>query len=168
MPRIAIHAFCETPDTTVLLERAAVDRRLAKTHLTVHMGGLAKAVDHFQNAATPNLVIIETLDSGDELFAQLGELAEVCDPSTKVIIIGRANDIGLYRELMRQGISPQAACEEAIRRIARKQKGYEDFQVGFLALNREGGIGAYAIQPGFSYALTREGVHEVVKAASLL
>lgn len=105
VPRISIHAFCETPDTTALLERAAVDRRLSKTHLTVHMGGMAKAVDHFQGAATPNLIIVETLDGGQELFAQLGELAEVCDPSTKVIIVGRANDIGLYRELMRQGIS---------------------------------------------------------------
>ena len=105
VPRISIHAFCETPDTTALLERAAVDRRLSKTHLTVHMGGLAKAVDHFQTAATPNLIIVETLDGGPELFALLGELAEVCDPSTKVIILGRANDIGLYRELMRQGIS---------------------------------------------------------------
>ena len=105
VPRISIHAFCETPDTTALLERAAVDRRLSKTHLTVHMGGLAKAVDHFQTAATPNLIIVETLDGGSELFALLGELAEVCDPSTKVIVLGRANDIGLYRELMRQGIS---------------------------------------------------------------
>ncbi|MEK7266364.1 MAG: hypothetical protein AAB227_09730 [Pseudomonadota bacterium] len=105
VPRISIHAFCETPDTTALLERAAVDRRLSKTHLTVHMGGLAKAVDHFQTAATPNLIIVETLDGGAELFALLGELAEVCDPSTKVIVLGRANDIGLYRELMRQGIS---------------------------------------------------------------
>jgi len=105
VPRISIHAFCETPDMTALLERAAVDRRLSKTHLTVHMGGLAKAVDHFQTAATPNLIIVETLDGGSELFALLGELAEVCDPSTKVIILGRANDIGLYRELMRQGIS---------------------------------------------------------------
>ncbi len=105
VPRISIHAFCETPDTTVLLERAAVDRRLSKTHLTVHMGGLAKAVDHFQTAATPNLIIVETLDGGSELFGQLAELAEVCDPSTKVVLIGRANDIGLYRELMRQGIS---------------------------------------------------------------
>ncbi len=105
VPRISIHAFCETPDTTSLLEKAAVDRRLSKTHLTVHMGGLAKAVDHFQTAATPNLIIVETLGGGPELFAQLGELAEVCDPSTKVILIGRANDIGLYRELMRQGIS---------------------------------------------------------------
>jgi pilus assembly protein CpaE len=105
VPRISIHAFCETPDATALLERAAVDRRLSKAHLTVHMGGLAKAIDHFQSASTPNLVIIETLDAGAELFAQLGELAEVCDPSTKVILIGRANDIALYRELMRQGIS---------------------------------------------------------------
>lgn len=105
VPRISIHAFCETPDTTALLEKAAVDRRLSKTHLTVHMGGLAKAVDHFQSASTPNLIIVETLGGGPDLFAQLGELAEVCDPSTKVIIIGRANDIGLYRELMRQGIS---------------------------------------------------------------
>lgn len=105
VPRISIHAFCETPDTTALLERAAVDRRLSKTHLTVHMGGLAKAVDHFQTASTPNLIIVETLDGGAELFGQLAELAEVCDPSTKVVLIGRANDIGLYRELMRQGIS---------------------------------------------------------------
>ncbi|MFN3958362.1 MAG: CpaE family protein [Parvularculaceae bacterium] len=105
VPRISIHAFCETPETTALLERAAVDRRLAKTHMTMHMGGLPKAVDHFQSASTPNLILIEALDGGETLFAQLGELAEVCDPSTKVIVIGRANDIGLYRELMRQGVS---------------------------------------------------------------
>ncbi len=105
VPRISIHAFCETPETTALLERAAVDRRLAKTHLTMHMGGLPKAVDHFQSASTPNLIIVEALEGGETLFAQLGELAEVCDPTTKVVILGRANDIGLYRELMRQGIS---------------------------------------------------------------
>jgi pilus assembly protein CpaE len=105
VPRISIHAFCETPETTALLERAAVDRRLSKTHMTMHMGGLPKAVDHFQSASTPNLIVIEALDGGDSLFALLAELAEVCDPSTKVIVLGRANDIGLYRELMRQGIS---------------------------------------------------------------
>ncbi len=105
VPRISIHAFCESPRITALLEKAAIDRRLAKTHLTVHMGGLAKAIDHFQDATTPNLILIETLDGGDRLFAQLGELAEVCDPSTKVIVIGDVNDITLYRELMNQGVS---------------------------------------------------------------
>ncbi|GJL93903.1 MAG: pilus assembly protein CpaE [Hyphococcus sp.] len=105
VPRISIHAFCETPATTALLEKAAVDRRLSKAHLTIHMGGLAKAVDQFQGAATPNLIILETMADGAAIFAQLAELAEVCDPSTKVVIIGQVNDIILYRELIRQGIS---------------------------------------------------------------
>ncbi|MEX0646105.1 MAG: pilus assembly protein CpaE [Parvularculaceae bacterium] len=105
VPRIAIHAFCETPAITSILEQAAVDRRLSKTHITMHMGGLAKAVDHFQTAATPNLIIVETVERGASLLAQLAELAQVCDPSTKVIVIGRVNDIALYRELIRQGVS---------------------------------------------------------------
>jgi pilus assembly protein CpaE len=71
----------------------------------MHMGGLAKAIDHFQSAATPNLIIVETVEGGPTLFAQLGELAQVCDPSTRVIVVGRVNDIALYRELMRQGVS---------------------------------------------------------------
>ena len=105
VPRISIHAFCESPATTALLEKASVDRRLAKTHLTIHMGGITKAVDQFQSAATPNLIILETMASGSEIFAQLNELAEVCDPSTKVVIVGQVNDIILYRELIRQGVS---------------------------------------------------------------
>lgn len=105
VPRISIHAFCETPETTALLEKASVDRRLSKAHLTMHMGGIAKAIEHFSSAATPNLIILETNEGGPALFAQLGELSEVCDPSTKVVIIGRVNDIALYRELVRQGIS---------------------------------------------------------------
>jgi len=60
----------------------------------------------------------------------------------------------LVVELMRQGRSPQQACEEAVRRIVRKRmKTAKDLQVGFLALNRHGDVGAYAIQKGFTYAV---------------
>jgi len=60
----------------------------------------------------------------------------------------------LVVELMRQGRSPQQACEEAVRRIVRKRmKSAKDLQVGFLALNRHGDVGAYAIQKGFTYAV---------------
>ncbi|MBT8472656.1 MAG: AAA family ATPase [Marinicaulis sp.] len=105
VPRISIHAFCESPATTSLLEKAAVDRRLNKAHLTIHLGGISKAVDQFQTTSTPNLIILETTAAGSEIFQQLNALAEVCDPSTKVVIIGQVNDIILYRELIRQGIS---------------------------------------------------------------
>lgn len=60
----------------------------------------------------------------------------------------------LVVELMRQGRSPTAACQEAVRRIlARKTVRASDFQVGFLAINKAGEIGAWAVQKGFTYAV---------------
>src|SRR5690606_3016365 len=67
-------------------------------------------------------------------------------------------------ELMRNGRSPQNACEEAVGRIVRKHKSIENLQVGFLALDRKGNFGAFSIYQGFSYALTYEGRHELAGA----
>ncbi len=55
-------------------------------------------------------------------------------------------------ELMRAGKSPQQACEIAVQRIVAKQPDYADFQVGFLAMNRQGDVGAYALHDGFQFA----------------
>ncbi|MFK8006715.1 MAG: isoaspartyl peptidase/L-asparaginase family protein [Saprospiraceae bacterium] len=57
----------------------------------------------------------------------------------------------LVVELMRQGRTPQEACEEAVMRIVKKQK-YQDFQIGYLAMNKKGEVGSYCIHPGFNYA----------------
>ena len=59
----------------------------------------------------------------------------------------------LVVELMRQGRSPQDACKEAVARILKKKPHAKDIQVGFLAINKRGEVGAWAIQKGFSYAL---------------
>jgi N4-(beta-N-acetylglucosaminyl)-L-asparaginase len=59
----------------------------------------------------------------------------------------------LVVELMRQGRSPQAACEEAVARILKRKPAAKELQVGFLAINKRGEVGAWAIQSGFSYAL---------------
>ncbi len=60
----------------------------------------------------------------------------------------------LVVELMRQGRSPQEACEEAVHRVNKKQGARaKEIQVGFIAINRLGDHGAYCLQPGFSYAL---------------
>ncbi|UJP63351.1 N(4)-(beta-N-acetylglucosaminyl)-L-asparaginase [Mongoliitalea daihaiensis] len=60
----------------------------------------------------------------------------------------------LIVELMRQGRSPQEACEEAVRRlISKNRKDLDDLQVGFLAFNKDGEYGAYALRQGFTYAL---------------
>jgi pilus assembly protein CpaE len=105
VPRISIHAFCEYPDTGAAMQRAGGDRRLSKAHLQVQLGGINAALEHYTGQITPNLLIVETKLNGEEALAELDRLAEVCDPATKVIVVGRVNDVELYRELMRRGAS---------------------------------------------------------------
>jgi N4-(beta-N-acetylglucosaminyl)-L-asparaginase len=66
----------------------------------------------------------------------------------------------LIVELMRQGKSPQEACEEAIKRIVEKNPSYKDFQVGYIAVNKKGEVGAYAIHEYFSYTLFQDDANE--------
>lgn len=58
----------------------------------------------------------------------------------------------LIVELMRQGRTPQEACEEAVKRLVTKSKNIQDIQAGFLAINKYGETGAYAVHPGFNFA----------------
>jgi N4-(beta-N-acetylglucosaminyl)-L-asparaginase len=68
----------------------------------------------------------------------------------------------LMVELMRNGYSPQEACEEGIRRIIEKIPDYKNFQIGYLTVNKAGETGAYAIHKGFNYALFRDGKFELI------
>ena len=71
----------------------------------------------------------------------------------------------LIVELMRQGASPQEACEEGIARIVKKQN-YKDMQIGYLAINKKGEHGAYAVHPWFNYALHQEGKNRMIDSLS--
>jgi len=105
IPRISIQAFCETEGVSSPIERAGEDRRMSKAHLKIHMGGIATAIDFYNSAPTPNLIVLESRSEPKALMASLQQLSEFCDPSTKVVIIGHYNDVSLYRELIRSGIS---------------------------------------------------------------
>lgn len=105
VPRISIQAFCETEAVASPIGRVAEDRRMAKAQTRVYMGGVVAAIEFYQSAPTPNLIILEVNFSAEELFSHLNDLAEVCDPSTKVVLIGHQNDVALYRDLIKNGIS---------------------------------------------------------------
>ncbi|MDQ6610526.1 MAG: isoaspartyl peptidase/L-asparaginase, partial [Bacteroidota bacterium] len=71
-------------------------------------------------------------------------------------------------ELMRQGLSPEAACKKAVERIVRKQGvKSKDLQVGFIAVNKAGQFGGYALQKGFSYAVQTKTGSKVYDAKSI-
>lgn len=105
LPRISVQAFCESEGLLRVLERCGNDRRMARVNLRLTKGGIPGAIDAFTNSATPNLILLESTAERSALLADLDRFAEVCDPSTKVIIIGHRNDVALYRELIKNGVS---------------------------------------------------------------
>jgi len=72
----------------------------------------------------------------------------------------------LVVEFMRNGSSPQEACEKAINRLIKKHDNHKDFQVAIIALDKKGNYGSYAIQDGFDYALAHGDVNEIARAKS--
>lgn len=105
IPRVTIQAFCESEAVAQTLEACSRDRRMARAHVKVHMGGIPAAVEFYGSAPTPNLIVVETKLGGHQILAALTRLAEVCDSDTKVVVIGHSNDISLYRELIGNGVS---------------------------------------------------------------
>jgi len=105
LPRITIQAFCEHSQTAELVEQAVHDRRMSKVALTTHNGGLEGAIESYRSNPTPNLIIVETSLATDDIPLALDRLAEVCDATTRLIVLGHVNDVLLYRELIRSGVS---------------------------------------------------------------
>lgn len=88
---------------------------------------------------------------GAGLFVD-GEVGGACSTGTGELVI-RVVGSHTVVELMRQGVEPEAACQEAVRRILRFLPNPKDHQVGFLALRNDGVVGSAALQPGFNYAV---------------
>src|SRR5918997_1574686 len=105
VPRVTIQAFCETPGVAEVIEAAAGDRRMHKAHIKVQMGGGPAAVEAYRQAPTPNVIVIELPGDRFGILGHLDNLAEVCDEGTKVVVVGHVNDVVLYRDLTKRGVS---------------------------------------------------------------
>ena len=105
VPRIAIHVFAQRQDTLAAAERAGQDRRLSRATTQIRIGGIAAAVEAYRSEPTPPLIVVECLQDPQTLLLEVDQLAEVCDAGTKVVVVGATNDILLFRELMRRGVS---------------------------------------------------------------
>ncbi|NJN37123.1 MAG: CtpF protein [Nitrospiraceae bacterium] len=162
VPRISIHAFCEQPDTGAVIQRAGQDRRLAKAHLTVHMGGVFGAVEYFQDSSTPNVIMVETREQGAAILTELEKLAHVCDPGTKVVVIGGSNDITLYREMIRQGVNEYMVSPlnplQVIEAIASLYHGPATAPVGkvFAFVGARGGTGSSTVAHNTAWAIAED------------
>jgi pilus assembly protein CpaE len=160
-PRVSVQAFCETEPTATAVRSAGEDRRLAKAHLTVKMGGMATAIDTYHTQPTPNVIIIET-EGRNDILAGLDELASVCDPGTRVVVIGTTNDAAPYRELVRRGVSDYVVGPvvtlDVVRSICSLFSAAETVAVGRIiaVVGAKGGVGASTVAHNVAWAIARD------------
>ncbi len=160
LPKISIHAFCDRQETAAIINETTRDWRMKRTNVKIYMGGLVSAIEFYHKENTPGLILIESGMRGQELFAQLEELASVCDAGTKVVMIGAANDIRLYRQLMDKGISdylvPPFHPINLIRSLGELYSDPEKPFTGRVAafFGAKGGVGSSTIAHNIAWCLS--------------
>jgi pilus assembly protein CpaE len=161
-PRVSVQAFCETVETAAAIQSAGEDRRMAKAHLRIQMGGLVAAIEAYQSSPTPNVIILESENRDTDILDGLDQLAPVCDAATRVIIIGKMNDVGLYRELVRRGVSDYLIAPvntlQVVRAVCGLFSAPDAKPVGRIiaVVGAKGGVGASTIAHNIGFSIARD------------
>ena len=161
-PRVAVQAFCETVETAAAIQAAGEDRRLGKAHLKIQMGGITAAIEAYNGSSTPNVIIIETESRSDDILTGLDSLAECCDGGTRVVVIGRQNDVQLYRELTRRGVSDYLISPvgtiDVVRAICGLFSAPDAKAVGrvIAVVGAKGGVGSSTVAHNIAWAIARD------------
>jgi pilus assembly protein CpaE len=161
IPRITIQAFCDTPEVAGTVETAAMDRRMARAHVKVHTGGIGAAGEFYRTAPTPNLIMVETRLPASELIAALDSLAEVCDAGTKVMVIGHSNDVQLYRELLKRGVSEYLVTPVDVMSVITavssiyREAGTDKLGQVYAFIGAKGGVGSSTIAHNVAWTMAR-------------
>ena len=161
VPRITIQAFCDTPEIAGTIETAATDRRMARAHVKVHTGGIGAATEFYRTAPTPNLIMVESRLPVDDLIGALDRMSDVCDAGTKVMVIGHSNDVRLYRELLKRGVSEYLVVPVDVMAIITAVSGiYHDAGTEKLGqvyafIGAKGGVGSSTIAHNVAWTMAR-------------
>lgn len=161
VPRVTLQAFCVNPNVAETVEAACRDRRMQKAHAKVQMGGAPAALEAFKHAPTPNVVVLEFQADRNAILDTLDQLASVCDAGTKVVVIGHVNDILLYRELTRRGVSEYLIAPlgllDFVRAISElfSAPGAESLGRTISFVGAKGGTGSSTVAHNVGWAIAR-------------
>ena len=161
VPRINIGVFCDNQQTGQIVQAASIDRRMSKAHTTIQLGGITTAVQVYQGEPTPNVVVVESHGDRAQIMNELAMFAQVCQPTTKVIVIGHVNDVILYRELIKNGVSEYlVAPVTALQFIETIGNLYSDPKAAPLGrivafVGSKGGVGSSTIAHNVAWAVSQ-------------
>ncbi len=137
-------------------------RAFSHSKIAVNTGGLAESISYLATNETPQILIVETDATGDDLYQALEGLAEVCSPDSKVILIGPENDIDLYRQLLGMGLSEYFTSNITAQQMAETIEGMfteaDATQLGRVIafVGARGGVGSSTMAANTAYVLSKQ------------
>jgi pilus assembly protein CpaE len=145
--------------TKAVVQEAFGHRNLQKSTTHVQLGGLASAVAYYGENSTPNVILVQASEGGDDLLGAIDSLAEVCDAGTNVVLMGGQNDVQLYRQLVRKGVGDYLVSPFAPKQIYESiaaicfdpSKPPEGRSVAFIAAR--GGAGSSTLAHNVAYSV---------------
>jgi pilus assembly protein CpaE len=164
---VSIGAFIADEGLRAGLEEALSGRLLAGSSVTVRSGGLAAAIAFCGRNATPDILVVEAVADEAGLVDGIDRLAEVCDPDTRLIVVGGSNDISLYRTLLRRGVSdylvrpiqPAAIVEAVCGLLQESDRPAAGRVTAFVGA--KGGVGSTTLACNLAWMLSRAGSDNV-------
>ena len=170
LPSLSVAVFATSAEIRSVMELTARDRRLARADWRTHDGGIEQATARYESEPSPNLLFIESSADPQALLDQLNRLAEECQPTTKVIVITHANDVNLFRALLRQGVSDMLVAPLTSPQVIRAIQGLFEAEsqprLGRVTafIGARGGVGSSTIAQNTAFTIAETLDTDVVLA----
>ena len=161
LPTATVDIFVRDQETAQAARALVDDWRFARVTISVEEGDVETAIQSYQQAASPSLIIIETDTTDDSFTERLGTLSEHCSEGTNAVIVGPVNDVNLYRNLTSMGVSdylvrpvPQDILGEVIAKILIEQLGASGSRL-IGVIGAKGGVGTTSIAQAMALGLSQ-------------
>jgi pilus assembly protein CpaE len=167
IPHITLQAFVHSSAARAAMEGAMRDRHMAHANATILPGGIAAAATWHRQNPTPDVLVVE---AEHDVLAELPILADVCDPETRVVVIGKANDVTLYKRVMQQGVSEYLVAPVDANGIVVSLRGlYEDTRKStkgkvYAFVPSRGGAGSSSLSYGVAWLMAAREDRQVMLA----
>lgn len=167
--KITVGAFVLNDTVKTSLEALQQDRLFLRSQVVTYDGGISAAISYLADHDTPNLLIVQSSATDtDALYNELDQLASVCQPGVRVMLIGAVNDITLFKALIEQGVNQyfvNTVTTEEVRDAAQAAFAEEVVEtksrlISFMGLR--GGVGSSVLAHNTAIELARQYDEDVI------
>lgn len=168
LPRLRIDAFAS--EDVLTIEQLRADRRARRVEIALFESGLEVAINRYKDNPAPDIILVEQRCASEDVVGLVDRLAEHCPPTTRLVLLGDCNDVTLYRDLVKAGVSDyllrpvkMATLLDTLLGVVEEEDAEEKLGKIIAFLGVRGGVGASTLSHNIADALyTKHGATTLV------